>query len=238
MGYRILDLHFDAELATQAEVMMGIGLIAKEEHLLLDQFGYSAENISILQQSRNTTLIAEAREKRQRWPTCPVSDDAPIELGEKAAMVIPLFALPLQLCGREADIPRYRDLILKISAGVQILDDTCDVAEDLSHGYFTLISRGYEDIALEAGPEAAAARIMGDGQRLREVYSIAVRLLREASRDARELDDAVLGFASQYYLHRVHTSFSARGGTYAWGRGERKAQRGVRSAGGNSGETE
>lgn len=215
IGYRILDLHFDGGLATQAEVMMGMGLIAKEEHLLLEQYGYSSENANIVLEFKTEALIAEAREKHLRWSECSVSADAPHELGRKGAMIVPLFALPLQLLGRGSDIHKYHELVLRMSAGVQVLDDTHDVAEDLTNGYYSLISRGFQDVVQREGPEKAATMITNNSERMREAYTLAVTLLREASQEARGLDDAVLGLACQYFLHRVHMAFGGQGGVHA-----------------------
>jgi len=210
VGYRVMDLHFDHDRATKAEAMMGLALVREYEWAILRQFGITEANLASLASANREYFEGEILEKSGSLSECPYSFESLHLLARKASMVFFLFEAGLRICGEELHIDAYRNAFVRIAAAVQILDDLSDLEEDLSSGFRTLPSLGFDKEVLALSPIEAAHCIRGSKDAMNRLYSTCCELLTEAARILEEEREVVLGVMCQYYLLKVHRMFQGR----------------------------
>ncbi len=210
VGYRVMDLYFDHERATKAEAIMGLALVREYETAILKQFGVTAANLESLASADREYFEGEILEKQGTLEECPYTFESIHLLARKASMVFFLFEAGLRACGEETRINAYRDAFNRIAAAVQILDDLSDLEEDISSGFRTLPTVGFDQEVTTLPPEEAARVIRGSQQAMTRLYTACCNLLVEAGEILRREQEVVLGVMCQYYLLKVHRVFQGR----------------------------
>jgi hypothetical protein len=128
-------------------------------------------------------VAAMARDLRHRRGVLPYDSDDVLGLGDKAAPGVTVIHLIADLANRPTSGERGAEALLRLCAGLQLLDDRADASHDAEVGNLTWPVTA----ALEAYPELA--RDDAEGVRAAVVGSGAgaacVRLARTAFRDAR-----------------------------------------------------
>ena len=207
IGYRVLDLFLDHGLVSESEVLMGLGLIAEQEALVLEEYGHTQENHRILYRGKYEYFKAEITEKSARYQKCPYSYENALDLGGKATMVWPLFELSLLKLGKFEHLIKYREIFDSISATIQILDDISDLEEDIASGFYTLPTYGYRLPPAPGSIKDYAKTIKTDPAVMWRLHSTCVSLLNNATIKAKELDEWLFAFVAQYILYRAHRAF-------------------------------
>lgn len=189
IGYRLLDLFLNEGKGSQSGAIAGLWLIDEHEAELRKLFGESDHTSACIRESKAEWFATELHEKAQRGSRCPISPNDLSDLATKAAPIFALFRLALSRYSDPSLATEYKDLIYKLIAVTQILDDVTDLEDDLSHGFFTLPCAGLEDDLAKLSAEAGAALIRGDKDRMRWLYGVARDLVAEAADLARKLRD-------------------------------------------------
>ena len=209
-GYRLLDLFLDESKTGDQEAIVGLWLIAEHESGLLDFFGHDVSTARLIHEGKDEWFAAELQEKKCRGKCCPISIEDPLECAYKAAPIFSLFALPLHHYGYASAIKSYKELIYKLIATTQILDDISDLEDDLTHDFFTLPASGLEDVLLKKTPAEGAELVRSDSVRMKRMCTICCDLASSASHLAAAIEDPVFQVYAEYKLLLIRRIFFAR----------------------------
>jgi len=204
-GYRLIDLFFDESGVDQQEAVIGLWLISEHEFEVLQLFEASPNAVVHVRKAKTEWFRAEVQEKRLRGKRCPYSD--PLNCAEKAAPIFAFFSLALLRYGKSREIPLYRDLVYKLIAVTQLLDDLSDLEDDLSHGFFTIPCSGLEECLSQLSPAEGAELIRHDGERMKDLYILCSNFLESASQLAQQVADPLFEALAQHKLWLITKIF-------------------------------
>lgn len=179
-GYGILDMNVDGGNPSPVELLTAQALIAEYEALVLEVFGVSPVNLSVLHRMRSMFLAAEIREKAVRGKASPYTLDRPEECGTKGAHSVTPFMLSLERLGRSHLIDDYWRVFLLFGAAIQVIDDWMDLEDDLAQGHYSYVTLGSQ-----LPPEASQARELArklrqDTGRVRQTYERSKEMIAES----------------------------------------------------------
>ena len=200
LGYRLLDLFLDEARGQGREAIAGLWLIDEHERELREFFGYTTSTCASIHSAKKEWFAAELREKSLQGERCPVSYDSIGDLSTKAAPIFSLFGLALSRHSDSMMIQDYKDLVYRLVAVTQILDDLSDLEEDLAQGFFTLACVGLEKELSLISPQEGAERVRRDEGRMRRLYDISCDLATQASEIAKRVQDPLFETFAEYRL--------------------------------------
>ncbi len=194
-GYGILDVIVDDTKFSPVELLSAQQLIAEYETAILNTFGVSTANLSILHHIRNQFLNSEIKEKSCRMIKSPYVKEQPIECGFKAAHLLTPFMLSLEQLNKSNLTDDYFRVFFLFGAVIQIIDDLKDLEEDLSVGHLSFITIDCDALVqLKKGrkPRDIAKSLLTDEARLQDIYGNCCKMIDQATNLLRALDDDLL----------------------------------------------
>ncbi len=191
-GYGILDENVDGKVSSPVEILTSQALIAEYETLILQVFGVSPVNLSVLHRMRSIFLAAEIREKSLRGKASPYRLEAPEDCGAKGAHVVTPFMLSLERLGKAHLIEDYWQVFLLFGAVIQIIDDWTDLEKDLAAGHYAYLTLGVEPHRLGNDPRQQARLLRADGERVRSTYSCSKDMIAQSRGILARLHDPFL----------------------------------------------
>lgn len=190
-GYGILDENVDSASPAPVEILTSQALICEYESIVLNVFGVTPVNLSVLQRMRSIFLAAEIKEKNMRGEASPYRLDAPEDCGAKGAHVVTPFMLSLERLGRAHFIETYWQVFLLFGAVIQIIDDWTDLEGDLKVGHYSYVTLGVENIHT-ANPEQMTKKLRADPIRVQETYKRCKEMIARSRSLLAELQDPFL----------------------------------------------
>ena len=191
-GYGILDENVDGKASSPVEILTSQALIAEYETLILQIFGVSSINLSVLHRMRSIFLAAEIREKSLRGKASPYRLEAPEDCGAKGAHVVTPFMLSLERLGKAHLIEDYWQVFLLFGAVIQIIDDWTDLEKDLAAGHYAYVTLGSEPHRLGDNPRQQAKRLRADVERVRSTYLCSKDMIAQSREILARLTDPFL----------------------------------------------
>jgi hypothetical protein len=190
-GYGILDENVDSASPSPVEVLTSQALICEYESIVLNVFGVTPINLSVLQRMRSIFLTAEIKEKNMRGKASPYRLDAPEDCGAKGAHVVTPFMLSLERLGRAQLIEKYWEVFLLFGAVIQIIDDWTDLEGDLKAEHYSYVTLGVENIRT-ADPKQMTKTLRADSIRVGETYKRCKEMIARSRTLLTELQDPFL----------------------------------------------
>lgn len=190
-GYGILDENVDSASPTPVEILTSQALICEYENIILNVFGVTPVNLSVLQRMRSIFLTAEIKEKNMRGKASPYRLDDPEDCGAKGAHVVTPFMLSLEWLGRAQLIEKYWEVFLLFGAVIQIIDDWTDLEGDLKIGHYSYVTLGVENIRT-ADPGQMTKTLRADSIRVGETYNRCKEMIIRSRTLLAELQDPFL----------------------------------------------
>jgi hypothetical protein len=190
-GYGILDENVDSASPSPVEVLTCQALICEYESIVLNVFGVTPVNLSVLHRMRSIFLAAEIREKNMRGKASPYRLDAPEDCGAKGAHVVTPFMLSLERLGKAQLIGKYWDVFLLFGAVIQIIDDWTDLENDLRVGHYSYVTLSLENFRT-ASPKQMTKTLRADTVRVRETYIRSKEMIARSRALLTELQDPFL----------------------------------------------
>lgn len=190
-GYGILDENVDSASPSPVEILTSQALICEYESIILNVFGVTPINLSVLHRMRSIFLAAEIKEKNMRGKASPYRLDAPEDCGAKGAHVVTPFMLSLERLGKAQLIEKYWEVFLLFGAVIQIIDDWTDLEGDLRVGHYSYVTLGVENIGT-ADPKQMTKTLRADSIRVRETYNRSKDMIARSRALLMELQDPFL----------------------------------------------